>query len=85
MVLDMLLQATKIVREVSAVSWQYIAQPPADGTLFLAWQPLAQRNVAFASDGYSWADQETVHRQEVKGYVRPLAFSLCRLRTGLSC
>jgi hypothetical protein len=81
MVLDMLLQAPKIVREIQPVSWTYLAQPPADGTVFLEWQsPQAQvqaqragRMSGFASDGYAWADPETQYQQEVKGFVRVLS------------
>lgn len=33
------------------------------------WQPMTQRKLQFASDGYAWADPEQQFQQEIKGYV----------------
>lgn len=67
--LEYLTQAPKIVREVAPVSWTYLQAPPADGTVFLAWQPESQRGTRFASDGYVWADPEANYTFERHGYV----------------
>ena len=63
-----LFQAPRIVKEQSPVVWQYL-QPPQDGTMFLAWQPLGQVGSMFATDGYVWAEPEITYQQEFNGYV----------------
>ncbi len=70
--LEHLLQAPKIVKAVAPMSWTYLQAPP-DGTMFLAWQPVAQRGASFSSDGYVWADPEAAFTFEVQGYVREFA------------
>lgn len=50
------------------MSWAYLQCPP-DGAVFLSWQPLAQRGLRFASDGYVWADAESTYNYDVRGYV----------------
>ncbi|RMZ88320.1 hypothetical protein DV736_g4450, partial [Chaetothyriales sp. CBS 134916] len=63
-----LLEAPKIVRDLQPVQWQFI-DAPADGTLFLAWQPLEYMATTMASDGYVWADVEQVAKSEIRGYT----------------
>ncbi|KAI9725563.1 MAG: hypothetical protein M1828_003051 [Chrysothrix sp. TS-e1954] len=63
-----LYQAPRIVKEQSPVAWQYL-DPPRDGTLFLAWQPLMQNENTYASDGYVWAEPESVYHQAFNGYT----------------
>ena len=60
-------QAPKTMRE-TPVQWQFL-DAPADGTLFLTWQPTEYMNMNFASDGYAWADGEQPFNSEVRGYV----------------
>lgn len=66
--LNALLQAPRIVNEMSPMAWTYFNQAPSDGQLFLAWQPPRMQS-RFATDGYIWADQESQFHQEIKGYV----------------
>ncbi|KIW05629.1 uncharacterized protein PV09_03500 [Verruconis gallopava] len=66
-VLQNLLQAPQIVREMKPMAWTYL-QPPQDGTMFLTWQPPRMGNT-FATDGYIWLDQEMTYRQNISGYV----------------
>lgn len=66
--LNALLQAPRIVNEMSPMAWTYFNQAPSDGQLFLAWQPPRMQK-GFATDGYIWADQEQQFLQEIKGYV----------------
>ena len=67
---EFLLQATKIVKDMAPMSWQYFQIPPTDGTVLLEWQPVNQRSNAYASDGYIWADPELSFTQETqRGYV----------------
>ena len=51
-----------------AFNWTYL-DAPSDGSLYLAWQPLAQMGTHFASDGYIWTDPEQAYTLEAKGYV----------------
>jgi hypothetical protein len=67
-VLQNLLQAPQIVREVKPMAWTYLT-PPQDGTTFLTWQAPRMGN-NFASDGYIWIDHEMTFRQSIRGYVR---------------
>ncbi|MCJ1281751.1 hypothetical protein MMC26_001074 [Xylographa opegraphella] len=62
-----LLQAPKIVAEVSAMTWRYL-DAPRDGTELLVWQPEAKLGHRFASDGYIWADMEALFKQDYRGY-----------------
>ena len=66
--LEHLLQAPRIVRELSPVAWQFIT-PLKDGTLLLMWQPSAHLQNTYATDGYIWADPERQFLQDCKGYV----------------
>ena len=66
-VLEYLLQAPKIVRDVARMNWQII-DAPQDGTVLLVWQPV-NSGPRFASDGYIWLDQEAQRRHEARGYV----------------
>jgi hypothetical protein len=78
--LNALLQAPRIVNEMSPMAWTYFNQAPSDGQLFLAWQPPRMQR-SFATDGYIWADPETQFHQEIKGYVRTFNVPLTRAHT----
>ena len=67
-IVDYLLQAPKIAKEVAPMSWMFL-DAPRDGTLMLVWQALSQLGTRSASDGYVWADPEQAFSQEHKGYV----------------
>lgn len=67
-IVNYLLEAPKIMREVAAVQWQYLDGPP-DGSMFLVWQP-PEMQTNFPSDGYIWPDAEAPFNSEVRGYVR---------------
>jgi len=67
-VVNSLVEASKIMRDLQPVQWQFLEAPP-DGSLFLTWQPLEYLDTSFASDGYIWADVEQVFSQEAHGYV----------------
>lgn len=67
-VLNHLLQAPQIVREMKPMAWSYLS-PPQDGTMFITWQA-PRMGQALASDGYIWTDMEGTFRQQVRGYVR---------------
>jgi hypothetical protein len=68
-VVDYLVSAPKVVRELQPMHWTFLDGPP-DGTTILTWQPLHQLNTNFASDGYIWADAEQAFTFEARGYVR---------------
>ncbi|KAH6845273.1 hypothetical protein B0I37DRAFT_180915 [Chaetomium sp. MPI-CAGE-AT-0009] len=57
-----LLQAPKIARDTAPFYWTYL-ECPADGSIFLTWQPTARRGNEFASDGYVWAGPEVSYQQ----------------------
>ncbi|KAK0703723.1 DUF1750-domain-containing protein [Lasiosphaeria miniovina] len=59
-----LLSAPKIARDTAPFYWTYL-DCPADGTIFLTWQPTARRSVEYASDGYVWAGPEISYRNEM--------------------
>ena len=74
---EFLIQAPRIVKEVAPMTWTYL-QGPADGTVFMEWQPTGgglggasggQRPSRFASDGFVWADAENTFTLDFKGYV----------------
>ncbi|PCG99302.1 Protein of unknown function DUF1750 [Penicillium occitanis (nom. inval.)] len=67
-VLDYLLAAPKVVREMYPMSWTFL-DGPQDGTTLLAWQPLGHLGTTFASDGYVWADAEQAFTFETRGYT----------------
>ena len=67
-VVEYLINAPKIARDVSAMNWMFLDAPP-DGSVLLVWQPLSQLQTRFASDGYIWADPEHAFSQPHKGYV----------------
>ena len=67
-VVNHLLEAPKIVRDLHPMHWTFL-DAPADGTVLLAWQPLNYLGTSFASDGYVWADPEHAFTHEAKGYV----------------
>ncbi|KAF2495652.1 DUF1750-domain-containing protein [Lophium mytilinum] len=66
--LDYLLNAPKIVNDAQPVAWTYFQAPPPDGTVILTWQPPHMGN-SFASDGYTWADEETSYKIDIRGYT----------------
>ncbi|MCJ1313963.1 hypothetical protein MMC25_007643 [Agyrium rufum] len=68
-IVEYLLSAPKIAREVAAMNWRFL-DAPQDGTVMLVWQPLNQLGIRSASDGYVWLDPEQAYNQEHKGYVR---------------
>ncbi|KAI9701831.1 MAG: hypothetical protein M1836_001175 [Candelina mexicana] len=67
-VVEYLISAQRITRELAAMSWTYL-DAPSDGSVLLVWQPLAQLGTNFASDGYVWADPETAFNSPVRGYT----------------
>lgn len=67
-VLDYLLAAPKVVREMYPMHWTFL-DGPQDGTTLLTWQPLAHLGSNFASDGYIWADVEQAYTFEARGYT----------------
>lgn len=71
-VVEYLLSAPKVVRELQPMHWTFIDGPP-DGTVMLTWQPLNHLGTNFASDGYVWADVEQSFTFEARGYVCLLA------------
>jgi len=74
-IVEYLTQAPKITKEVASMNWMFL-DAPADGTVLLVWQPLAQLGTRFATDGYIWADPEQSVSQEYRGYVRYPLFDL---------
>jgi hypothetical protein len=78
-VVEYLLAAPKVVREMQPMSWTFLDPPPPDGTTLLTWQPLAHLGTNFASDGYIWADAEQAFTFEARGYVHtPVPFYASR-------
>ncbi|EED22084.1 conserved hypothetical protein [Talaromyces stipitatus ATCC 10500] len=67
-VLDYLLAAPKVVRDMYPMAWTFL-DGPQDGTTLLTWQPLANLGTTFASDGYVWADAEQAFTFETRGYT----------------
>ncbi|KAB5536350.1 hypothetical protein GE09DRAFT_323622 [Coniochaeta sp. 2T2.1] len=81
-VVKWLSNAPKIARDVAPFYWTYL-DAPADGTIFLAWQPLARRNVEFSSDGYIWPQPEQTYRQDVgNGLYLEILVNKCGFRHG---
>lgn len=70
-VVEYLLTAPKVVRELQPMHWTFL-DGPQDGTVMLTWQPLNYLGTNFASDGYVWADVEQAFTFEARGYVRLL-------------
>lgn len=72
-------EATDIAQSKAAFFWTYLDRP-ADGTIFLSWQPLDALGTGFASDGYVWPPQEQVFSTEVEGgYVCFILLSCCHV------
>ena len=63
-----LYEAPKVVKEMAPMSWQYLAPPPQDGTVFLTWIGPRLQN-QFPSDGYIWPGPEERQLQDFGGYV----------------
>lgn len=78
-VLEYLLSAPRMVRELHPMHWTFLDGPP-DGTVMLTWQPLSHLGANFASDGYVWADVEQAFTFESRGYVC-FAFLIARCFT----
>ncbi|KAM7209344.1 SWI/SNF and RSC complexes subunit ssr4 [Naviculisporaceae sp. PSN 640] len=55
--------AHKIARDTAPFYWTYL-DAPADGTIYLTWQPTSKRGLEFASDGYIWSGPELFYRSE---------------------
>ncbi len=66
-VVEYLLHAPKITRDIAPVGWKFL-DPPRDGTIMLVWQP-PQLGTHFASDGFVWADAEYAFDTDARGYV----------------
>ncbi|ODM17429.1 hypothetical protein SI65_07104 [Aspergillus cristatus] len=67
-VVEYLLTAPKVVRELQPMHWTFL-DGPQDGTVMLTWQPLNHLATSFASDGYVWADVEQAFTFEARGYT----------------
>jgi hypothetical protein len=67
-VVDYLLAAPRITKDVATMAWMYL-EAPHDGAVLLVWEPPALGN-RFASDGYVWGEMEQRYSQNHKGYVR---------------
>ncbi|KAL2199843.1 hypothetical protein P885DRAFT_29203 [Corynascus similis CBS 632.67] len=77
-----LLQAPKIARDTAPFYWTYL-DCPADGSIFLTWQPTARRGNEFASDGYVWAGPEVSFQQSAgNGLVLEIYFQRTGYRMG---
>ncbi|KAK4044496.1 hypothetical protein C8A01DRAFT_42677 [Parachaetomium inaequale] len=77
-----LLQAPKIARDTAPFYWTYL-ECPADGSIFLTWQPTARRGNEFASDGYVWAGPEVSFQQSAgNGLVLEIFFQRTGYRMG---
>ncbi|KAI9668448.1 MAG: hypothetical protein M1831_001202 [Alyxoria varia] len=66
-ILNHLLHAPKIVREQYPVAWQFL-KPPKDGTVMLRWQPNSQLSTNYATDGFHWANPESIIQREYRGF-----------------
>ncbi|OQD68620.1 hypothetical protein PENDEC_c033G03740 [Penicillium decumbens] len=64
---EYLTSAPRVCRQ-QPMHWSFL-DGPADGTVMLTWQPLAQLGTNFASDGYVWADVEQAFTFEARGYT----------------
>ena len=71
-IVEALLQAPKIAKEVAPMSWMFL-DAPRDGSVMLVWQALSSLGTRSASDGYVWGDPEQAFSQEHKGYVRDMS------------
>ncbi|KAK4101637.1 DUF1750-domain-containing protein [Parathielavia hyrcaniae] len=77
-----LLQAPKIARDTAPFYWTYL-DCPADGSIFLTWQPTARRGFEFASDGFVWAGPEVCFGQNAgNGLVLEIYFQRTGYRMG---
>ena len=65
---DYLIDAPKVTRDIAPMSWQYLDAPP-DGTVMLQWQPLGHMGTHAATDGYVWAGPEAPFTTQNRGYV----------------
>lgn len=67
-IVELLMQAPHVMRDVAPVNWQFLDAPP-DGSIMLIWQPPPLGTMS-ASDGLVYASQEQAFSSEVQGYVR---------------
>ncbi|KAK4155515.1 hypothetical protein C8A00DRAFT_13478 [Chaetomidium leptoderma] len=75
-------QAPKIARDTAPFYWTYL-ECPADGSIFLTWQPTARRGHEFASDGYVWAGPEVSFQHSAgNGLVLEIYFQRTGYRMG---
>jgi hypothetical protein len=54
------------VRDQNTFFWTYLDRP-ADGMIYLTWQPLEVMGTAFSTDGYIWPSAEVAYSMEVEG------------------
>ncbi|KAK3310436.1 uncharacterized protein B0T15DRAFT_518526 [Chaetomium strumarium] len=77
-----LLQAPKIARDTAPFYWTYL-DCPADGSIFLTWQPTSRRGTEFASDGYIWAGPELSFQHNAgNGLILDIHFQRTGYRMG---
>ncbi|KAI9708384.1 MAG: hypothetical protein M1820_004088 [Bogoriella megaspora] len=67
LITEYLSQAPAITRDAAPMFWTYLTAPP-DGSLILTWQP-PRNQVQFGTDGYIWADSESLFTRECRGYT----------------
>ncbi|KAL6714622.1 hypothetical protein ACLMJK_008047 [Lecanora helva] len=66
LVVEYLIQASRIVKEQAPMNWMFLSCPQ-DGDVLLVWQP-PQMGTREASDGYVWGDPESAFSSEMRGY-----------------
>ncbi|KAK4997600.1 hypothetical protein LTR66_003013 [Elasticomyces elasticus] len=60
--------AQRIVKQIAPMAWTYL-QAPQDGTLQMEWlSPQMEAQGRWPTDGYIWADPESIYVQQVNGY-----------------
>lgn len=59
-----LMNAPQVARDRAPFFWTYLDKP-ADGTIFLTWQPLQRLGTSFATDGFVWAPQEHLYKHDL--------------------
>ncbi|KZF24401.1 DUF1750-domain-containing protein [Xylona heveae TC161] len=79
-VVDYLLQAPKVVKDVAPMNWTFL-DGPSDGSVLLVWQPF-KLGTHFASDGYVWADAEQAFTSDVRGYTVEMYYHRTGYRPG---
>ncbi|KAH7326467.1 hypothetical protein B0I35DRAFT_405706 [Stachybotrys elegans] len=59
-----LMAAPQVARDRAPFFWTYLDKP-ADGSIFLTWQPLGRLGTAFATDGFVWGPQEHLYKHDL--------------------